>query len=165
MIIPLTTRHRTRPLSLAMLAVAALPTQPAPGTDIDPRPERIAVAGAASTTGAAATTTDPVAALSRLLPPRSDTASDWHAPLEPLHRCGEPRLLPTCVPPPPCHPALPPHPFDLVGLPGAPTCGPIYRGPCSPRTGTHDAGPHPRIHRIHDRMFDWFYAPRTPVHP
>ena len=68
MIIPLTARHRTRPLSLAMLAVAALPTQPAFGTDIDPRPERIAVAGAASTTGAAAT--DPVAALSRLLPPR-----------------------------------------------------------------------------------------------
>jgi hypothetical protein len=162
MIIPLAARHRTRPLRLAMLAVAALPNPAARGRDIDPRPERIAVA---SSTDATATTTDPAAALARLLPPRSDTALDWHAPLEPLHRCGEPRLLPTCVPPPPCHPALPPRPFDLVGLAGAPTCGPIYRGPCAPRTGTHDAGPHPRIHRIHDRMFDWFYAPRTPVHP
>jgi hypothetical protein len=108
---------------------------------------------------------DPGDVLAKLLPPRTDSASDWYAPLEPLHRCGEPRLLPTCVPPPPCHPALPPRPYDLVGMPGAPTCGPIYRGPCAPRTGTHDNGPHPRIHRIHDRAFDWFYAPRTPIHP
>jgi hypothetical protein len=87
------------------------------------------------------------------------------APLEPLHRCGEPRLLPTCVPPPPCHPAEPPRPLDLVGVRGAPTCGPIYGGPCAPRTGTHDDGPLPRLHRVHDRMVDWFYAPRTPIHP
>jgi hypothetical protein len=99
------------------------------------------------------------------LPPRTDSLADWFAPLEPLHRCGEPRLLPTCVPPPPCHPAQPPRPFDLVGVRGAPTCGPIYGGPCAPRTGTHDDGPLPRIHRMHDRMVDWFYAPRTPVHP
>ena len=39
--------------------------------------------------------------LATLLPPRTDNVSDWYAPLEPLHRCGEPRLLPTCVPPPP----------------------------------------------------------------
>ena len=100
-----------------------------------------------------------------LLPPRDDSLPDWYAPVEPLHECGEPRLLPTCVPPPPCHPSEPPRPLDLVGVRGAPTCGPIYRGPCAPRTGTHDAGPLPRIHRIHDRMVDWFYAPRTPVHP
>jgi hypothetical protein len=100
-----------------------------------------------------------------LLPPRNDSLPDWHAPVEPLHHCGEPRLLPTCVPPPPCHPSEPPRPLDLVGVRGVPTCGPIYRGPCAPRTGTHDAGPLPRIHRIHDRMVDWFYAPRTPVHP
>lgn len=112
-------------------------------------------------------TTGPDAARSieSLLPPRTDTLADWFAPLEPLHDCGEPRLLPPCVPPPPCHPALPPQPYDLVGVRGGPTCGPIYRGPCAPRTGTHDDGPHPRVHRIHDRLFDWFYAPRTPVLP
>lgn len=103
--------------------------------------------------------------IEKLLPPRTDSMGDWFAPLEPLHHCGEPRLLPTCVPPAPCHPALPPRPYDLVGVDGAPTCGPIYRGPCEPRTGTRDNGPWPRLHRVHDRMFDWFYAPRTPVHP
>ncbi|MFM7185330.1 MAG: hypothetical protein ACKO4Z_11235 [Planctomycetota bacterium] len=108
---------------------------------------------------------DATATLESLLPPRTDGLHDWTAPLEPLHFCGEPRLLPTCVPPAPCHPALPPNPFDLVGRQGAPTCGPIYRGPCEPRTGTHDGGPLPRLHRVHDRMVDWFYAPRTPVHP
>ncbi len=100
-----------------------------------------------------------------LQPPRTDTWADWFAPLEPLHECGEPRLLPPCVPPPPCHPALPPRPYDLVGVKGGPTCGPLYRGPCAPRTGSHDDGPHPRVHRVHDRLFDWFYAPRTPVFP
>jgi len=99
------------------------------------------------------------------LPPRTDSLADWFAPVEPLHHCGEPHLLPTCVPPPPCHPAQPQRPFDLIGVRGAPTCGPIYRGPCAPRTGTHDDGPLPRIHRVHDRMVDWFYAPRTPIHP
>jgi hypothetical protein len=100
-----------------------------------------------------------------LLPPRTDTAADWWSPIEPLHRCGEPRLLPTCVPPAPCHPGHPPRPYDLVGVRGSPTCGPIYRGPCAPRTGSHDSGPHPRIHRVHDRLFDWFYNPRTPILP
>jgi len=108
---------------------------------------------------------DAAATLESLLPGRTDGVQDWTAPLEPLHYCGEPRLLPTCVPPAPCHPALPPHPLDFVGRQGAPTCGPIYRGPCEPRTGTHDGGPLPRLHRVHDRMVDWFYAPRTPVHP
>jgi hypothetical protein len=103
--------------------------------------------------------------VARLLPPRSDTAADWNAGLEPLHFCGEPRLLPTCVPPPPCHPALPPQPFDLVGMQGKPTAGPIYRGPCCPRTGSRDCGPCPRAHRLHDRAFDWFYSPRTPIFP
>lgn len=119
------------------------------------------VANAAEPTPAA----DAAARLESLLPPRTDSPGDWSASFEPLHRCGEPKLLPTCVPPPPCHPALPPVPFDLVGVAGLPTCGPIYRGPCEPRTGTHDAGPLPRLHRVHDRMVDWFYAPRTPLHP
>lgn len=96
--------------------------------------------------------------VARLLAPRTDSWADWRAPLEPLHHCGEPRLLPPrCVPPPPCHPAEPPHPYDLVGASGEPTAGPIYRGPCCPRTGTHDDGPLPRVHRVHDRLFDWFY--------
>ncbi|MCE9629320.1 MAG: hypothetical protein K8S94_01185 [Planctomycetia bacterium] len=113
-------------------------------------------------------TTAPEAAavkLAKLLPPRTDTAADWFAPLEPLHWCGEPRALPTCVPPPPCHPSLPPRPLDLVGIRGCPTCGPIYRGPCAPRTGSHDDGPLPHLHRVHDRLFDWFYNPRTPILP
>ena len=151
--------HRTRLLLLAVVvAVAMLMARETLAMDLDLRL-------AAKPVDTAAPQPDPGDVLAKLLPPRTDSASDWYTPLEPLHRCGEPRLLPTCVPPPPCHPALPPRPYDLVGMPGAPTCGPIYRGPCAPRTGTHDNGPHPRIHRIHDRAFDWFYAPRTPIHP
>ena len=97
------------------------------------------------------------ARLEAMLPPRSDSPADWQAGVEPLHACGEPRLLPPCVPPPPCHPSNPPRPFDLIGVAGMPTRGPIYRGPCQPRTGTHDCGPLPRVHRVHDRAFDWFY--------
>ncbi len=95
--------------------------------------------------------------IARMLPPRTDSPSDWYAGLECLHDCGEPRLLPPCVPPPPCHPSFPPQPYDLVGVDGMPTAGPRYRGPCCPRTGTHDNGPLPRVHRVHDRAFDWFY--------
>jgi hypothetical protein len=137
-------------LAAEPLVASDLPLDPLAGTKkIDP-----------ATTGP-----DAPSKIESLLPPRTDTAADWYAPLEPLHRCGEPRLLPTCVPPPPCHPSLPPRPFDLVGVRGCPTCGPIYRGPCAARTGSHDAGPHPRIHRVHDRLFDWFYTPRTPILP
>ena len=107
-----------------------------------------------------ATGPDAAAMLAKLLPPRTDSPADWQAPLEPLHFCGEPRLLPPCVPLPPCHPSEPPWPYDLVGVRGAPTCGPIYRGPCVPRTGSHDDGPLPRVHRVHDRLFDWFYNSR-----
>ncbi len=98
--------------------------------------------------------------LARTLPHRTDRPGDWQAGLEPLHRCGDPRWIDPCIPPPPCHPALPPHPYDLVGVAGDPTCGPIYAGPCCPRTGTHDDGPWPRIHRVHDRLFDAFYYPK-----
>lgn len=98
--------------------------------------------------------------LASMLPPRSDSPADWHAPFEPLHDCGEPRMLPPCVPPPPCHPALPPRPYDLVGVRGTPTCGPMYGGPCAPRTGSHDDGRLPRLHRVPDRFFDWFYRSR-----
>jgi hypothetical protein len=95
--------------------------------------------------------------MAKMLKPRSDTWADWYAPLEPLHRCGEPRALPPCVPPPPCHPSMPPVPYDLVGVQGVPSGGPIYEGPCQPRTGTHDECPHHRIHRLYDRFFDAFY--------
>lgn len=157
--IPVVAGHRTRSLTSAVAGVAvALATQGACATDIDTQ-----LVGTPADTASARPGAD--AMLATMLPQRSDRAVDWYAPLEPLHRCGEPRLLPTCVPPPPCHPALPPRPLDLVGMAGAPTCGPIYRGPCAPRTGTHDDGPHPRIHRVHDRLFDWFYAPRTPILP
>lgn len=95
--------------------------------------------------------------LARTLPRRSDRRLDWSAGAEPLHRCGEPRWIEPCIPLPPCHPSHPPHPYDLVGVDGEPTCGPIYRGPCCPRTGTHDDGPLPRLHRVNDRLFDAFY--------
>ena len=95
--------------------------------------------------------------LAKMLPPRTDSPRDWHAGIEPLHYCGEPRVLSSCIPPPPCHPSSPPRPFDLIGVSGAPTCGPIYRGPCCPRTGTNDGGSLLRTHRLHDRAFDWFY--------
>ena len=142
--IPVHPYRRTPALAALALFAIAGPARAEKATPV-PRPTRLAA--------------------SAPLPPRTDTLGDWFAPLEPLHRCGEPRLLPTCVPPPPCHPAQPPRPFDLVGVRGAPTCGPIYGGPCAPRTGTHDDGPLPRLHRVHDRMVDWFYAPRTPIHP
>jgi hypothetical protein len=95
--------------------------------------------------------------LARTLPLRSDRASDWLAGSEPLHHCDEPRWIEPCIPLPPCHPSHPPHPDDLVGVAGDPTCGPIYRGPCCPRTGTHDDGPLPRLHWVNDRLFDAFY--------
>lgn len=95
--------------------------------------------------------------IAKMLPARTDSEYDWQAGLEPLHYCGEPRRLPPCVPPPPCHPAMPPQPYDLIGVNGMPTNGPRYRGPCCPKTGTHDDGPLPHLHRLHDRAFDWFY--------
>ena len=108
-----------------------------------------------STTGADAEQT-----LATMLPPRSDAARDWVAPLEPLHHCGEPRALPPCVPPPPCHPAAPSAPYDLVGVGGVPSCGPIYRGPCAPRSATAHEGPFRWLHALHDRFFDLFYRSR-----
>jgi len=95
--------------------------------------------------------------LAKMLPGRSDTPYDWYAPVEPLHVGCEPYALSPCVPPPPCHPSEPPQPYDLVGVRGEPSGGPIYRGPCEPRTGTHDACPRPWYHRLQDRFFDAFY--------
>ena len=95
--------------------------------------------------------------LRKLLPPRSDTPADWNASSECLHAPGEPRSLAPCVPPPPCDPSRPPHPFDLVGVRGQPTCGPIYRGPCEPRSGRRHHGAFAWYHHWHDRMFDHFY--------
>lgn len=97
------------------------------------------------------------ALIESMVPPRSDSPADWQARPLFLHACGEPRKLAPCVPPAPCHPAYPPQPFDLIGVAGAPTCGPRYRGPCEPRLGTHDHGPWPRLHALHDAAFDTFY--------
>jgi hypothetical protein len=107
--------------------------------------------------GPEATGRDAMALLSKLLPGRSDSPYDWHAPVEPLHVGCEPYALPPCVPPPPCHPSEPPQPYDLVGMRGVPSGGPIYRGPCEPRTGTHDHCHFPWYHRLHDRFVDHFY--------
>ncbi len=100
---------------------------------------------------------DALKVLDTLLPGRSDTPYDWYAAVEPLHQPCEPRALPPCVPPPPCHPSEPPNPYDLVGMAGWPSCGPIYRGPCEPRTGTPHDGMFAWYHRLHDRFFDHFY--------
>ncbi len=95
--------------------------------------------------------------LARALPVRSDRPGDWFAGIEPLHRCSEPRWIDPCIPSPPCHPSQPPHPYDLIGVVGEPTDGPIYRGPCCPRTGTHDGENWAGLHRLYDRLFDGFY--------
>lgn len=127
------------------LLPAAPPPDPLAGTPrIDP-----------ATTGM-----DAERVVATLLPPRTDAPRDWVAPLEPLHACGEPRALPPCVPPAPCHPARPPQPFDLVGVRGTPSCGPIYRGPCEPRSGTRHEGPWRWLASAHDRLVDFFYTSR-----
>lgn len=141
-------------------------TATAPATETSPKTE--SPAGTADTMpdplegtpriDPAKTGVDAEQVIQRMLPPRSDTPADWHAGVEPLHACGEPRLLAPCVPPPPCHPSQPPRPYDLVGVRGTPTCGPRYLGPCVPRTGSHDDAHLPRAHRLHDRFFDWFYT-------
>lgn len=127
----------------------------ASGTAVRSADPALAAEKAAIDRVSAKTTIDEI--LTGILPRRSDRSGDWWAGAEPLHRCGEPRWIEPCIPLPPCHPSHPPHPYDLVGVAGEPTCGPIYRGPCCPRTGTHDAGPLPRSHRAYDRLFDAFY--------
>lgn len=104
-----------------------------------------------------ATGKDAMTILAKMLPGRSDSPYDWYAPVEPLHEGCEPYALSPCVPPPPCHPSEPPQPYDLVGVRGTPTSGPIYRGPCQPRTGTHDHCHCAWYHRLSDRLFDCFY--------
>ncbi|MFM9057634.1 MAG: hypothetical protein ACKOSQ_00655 [Planctomycetaceae bacterium] len=147
---------RAADLAVALEDPTAIPTAiPVAATDAVPDPLAGTPRIDPATTGPDAETI-----LASMLPPRSDSAADWYAPLEPLHYCGEPRRLRPCVPPPPCHPALPPQPYDLVGVHGSPTCGPIYGGPCAPRTGSHDGSRLPRLHRVPDRLFDWFYRSR-----
>jgi hypothetical protein len=155
-------------VGLACAAVAVGTDRPHAATAAEPRepvataptPSRADPLAGSPRVAPSATGRDAAALLQSMLPPRTDSPADWQAGPEPLHFCGEPRLLPTCIPPPPCHPSQPPRPLDLVGLPGGRTHGPRYRGPCCPRTGTHDAGPLPRVHRLHDRGFDWFYRAR-----
>jgi len=97
--------------------------------------------------------------LEELVPSRSDSARDWYAPLEPLYRCGEPRILCPLIPPPPCHPTQPPAAYDLVGVPGSPGSGPLYEGPCKPRAGSRDHCRWPTLRRAHDAFVDRFYSP------
>lgn len=163
------------PLTVAFLSAAFLSAAFARGA------WAAAETGAAPASGAAAAKTAPalprlspdadaverqtverqtVALLDRLLPPRSDATDDWSTGSACLHGPGEPRWITPCIPGPPCDPSRPPHPFDLVGVRGAPTAGPVYRGPCAGRVGTHDCGPAPRLHRVPDALFDRFYRPR-----
>jgi hypothetical protein len=159
----------TKPDPASKPADAAKPTNPAKPANAakgTSQPERRAVttgsgdrslAAEKAAIDAVTTKTSIDEILARALPLRSDRAGDWLAGSEPLHQCGEPRWIEPCIPLPPCHPSHPPHPYDLVGVAGDPTCGPIYRGPCCPRTGTHDDGPLPRLHWVNDRLFDAFY--------
>jgi hypothetical protein len=101
----------------------------------------------------------PQSLLEELVPDRSDAPADWFAPLERLYHCGEPRILCPLVPPPPCHPAQPPAPYDLVGVPGSPSSGPLYEGPCNPRAGSRDHCRWPTLRRLHDSFVDRFYSP------
>lgn len=119
--------------------------------------DRLPATPITSLPNAATVERETVALLDQLLPPRSDGTGDWSPGSNCLHAPGDPRWLTPCIPGPPCDPSLPPHPFDLVGARGAATAGPIYRGPCAPRAGSHDCGPVPRLHRVHDALFDRFY--------
>ncbi len=101
----------------------------------------------------------PQSLLEELVPDRNDSPGDWFAPLERLYRCGEPRILCPLVPPPPCHPTQPPAPADLVGVPGSPSSGPLYEGPCKPRAGSRDHCRWPTLRRLHDGFVDRFYSP------
>jgi len=156
---------RTALLVLAGLFVSSVAAEPTPGASsavVKPpsktqTPEPLANV---PSVGADDSGVDPTRSMADMLPPRTDSPHDWYAGLEPLHQCGEPRWLPPCIPPPPCHPSCPPQPFDLIGVDGMPTRGPRYRGPCCPRTGTYDDHPFPCMHRLHDRAFDWFYRPK-----
>jgi len=103
---------------------------------------------------------DAATILATMLPKRSDSPSDWYAPLECLHSPGEPCALSSCVPPPPCHPSLPPRPYDLIGVRGTPSGGPIYRGPCNGRASTDDDCHVSYAHRVWDRCVDFFYTPK-----
>lgn len=106
---------------------------------------------------AARTGRDAEALLQKLLPPRSDNVSDWYASVECLHAAGEPRSLPPCVPPPPCDPSQPPQPYDLIGFAGVPSGGPIYRGPCEPRSARKHHWFFGWCHQVSDHLFDHFY--------
>lgn len=147
-------------------AAAAEPAGPAAGEAAASRPAApaaIAIPDPLAGTpriDPATTGVDAERILATMLPQRSDAPHDWQPPLEPLHACDEPRALPPCVPPPPCHPAAPPRPYDLVGIAGVPSCGPIYRGPCAPRSARVHEGPFHWVHALHDRLFDLFYRSR-----
>lgn len=106
---------------------------------------------------AARTGRDADSLLQRLLPPRSDEVSDWYPSVECLHAAGEPRSLPPCVPPPPCDPSQPPQPYDLIGIAGVPSGGPIYRGPCEPRSARKHPWFSAWYHQVSDHLFDHFY--------
>ena len=95
-----------------------------------------------------------------MLPERSDSPSDWYAPLECIHSPREPCALSSCVPPPPCHPSLPPCPYDLIGVRGKPSGGPIYGGPCNGRASTGNDCHVSYCHRVWDRFVDFFYTPK-----
>ena len=132
---------------------------PAAGIDLGETSFAVAPEPPAEDAAAVAASEEP-AGSPQVIPSPGTRTGLWAAGVECLYGPGEPRALSPCSPPPPCHPSHPPVPYDLVGVGGVPTDGPIYRGPCEPRAGTHNSGPFWRLHHLHDRFFDWFYRPK-----
>lgn len=123
---------------------------------VAPAPPESVARETANTTQAAAD--EEPAGAAAIIPSPGTRTGLWEASVECLYAPGEPRALSPCIPGPPCDPSHPPMPYDLIGVAGVPCDGPIYRGPCEPRTGTHDDLHFWRLHRIRDRFIDWFYT-------
>jgi hypothetical protein len=151
-------QHASWSMATASLFVTAAARCQEPDYRVEPVPPD-PLAGS-PVTDPAATGENVETIFASLLPPRTDSPLDWIAGPEPLHSCNEPRALAPCVPPPPCHPADPPAAYDLIGVRGVPSCGPIYGGPCRPRTGSRDGERLAWLHWIPDRLFDLFYTPK-----
>ena len=83
----------------------------------------------------------PKSRLNQLAAQRSDCPSDWQTHSDTRYRCEEPRILYPTVPPPPCHPTQSPSQFDLVGITGIRTHGPLCNGPRCRRVGSRDGCP------------------------
>ncbi|MBT6054628.1 MAG: hypothetical protein HOH16_04260 [Planctomycetaceae bacterium] len=100
----------------------------------------------------------PKSGLNQVVPQRSDSPSDWQTHSDARYRIGEPRILCPTVPPPLYHPTQSPSQFDLVGITGIPTHGPLCNGPCYRRVGSRDGAPWPIARHIQNAFTNYFYS-------